>query len=451
MVRLTDRKAVAHSLCPPHKIGRQWERDGCKMESGILAVIVFVEVIFTVWAFVSGIRHDKEKAAARLAELLLLLLLLGAGVLKGFSRYGMLVGILALQAVIGAAAIHKRGEKPFKAGKQLAGLIMTLLLYGMALFPAFLFPQYKEPAVTGSHQVAVSEYTWVDESRIETYSDTGENRALTVKFWYPEEEGSYPLVIFSHGAFGIIDSNYSTCKELASNGYVAVSIGHPYHAMFVEDVNGKVTIADMGFINEVYEDNGTGDPAAEERNYNKSRKWMEIRTADENFVLDTILEKAKQKEGAPFTLINSEKIGLFGHSMGGASSVALGRQREDIGAVINLEGTMLSEYTGFENGAIVYNEEPYPVPLLDVNSREVYEQAAELEGMEYVNFYVGEHAEEFESVVIEDAGHLNFTDLPLVSPVLAKLLGVGTADARECIENVNRTVLDFFNEHLKNL
>ena len=35
------------------------------------------------------------------------------------------------------------------------------------------------------------------------------------------------------------------------------------------------------------------------------------------------------------------KIGLMGHSLGGASSVALGRERKDIGAVIDLDGTMI--------------------------------------------------------------------------------------------------------------
>lgn len=326
---------------------------------------------------------------------------------------------------------------------KIAAVIVVVLL----LFRIALFPPYKQPVVTGSHAVAIEEFTWEDVSRVETFTDTGENRKLTVKFWYPEEEGRYPLVVFSHGAFGVIDSNYSTCMELASNGYVVASIAHPYHAMFVEDVSGKVTTVDMDFFRSVYETNSE----EEEQNYLKSKEWMALRTADENFVLDTILSKVEKEEDGPFRLIDAEKIGLFGHSMGGASSVALGRQRDDIDAVIDLEGTMLGEYVGFENGTEIFNEDPYPIPVLDVNSRKTHEEieALALEGSAYVNVYVGENAADYREVVFNDAGHLNFTDLPLISPILARMLGVGKVNARTCIENVNEMVLTWFDYYLK--
>lgn len=265
----------------------------------------------------------------------------------------------------------------------IVGTILVIVVLLASLIPKILFPDVEEPVVTGEYGVQISTYTWVDESRIETFSDTGENRALTVKFWYPEKEGNYPLVVFSHGAFGVIDSNYSTCMELASNGYVVASIAHPYHAIFVEDVNGNKTFVDMDFMKQVYADNGADDAEA---------------------------EKAAKESEAPFSRIDSERIGLFGHSMGGATSVQIGRERDDIDAVINLEGTMAGEY---------------------------------------VNDFVGRNAVNYREVIFDDAGHLNFTDLPLYSPILAGLLGVGEVDAKECIENVNEVVLTFFDYYLK--
>jgi predicted dienelactone hydrolase len=51
--------------------------------------------------------------------------------------------------------------------------------------------------------------------------------------------------------------------------------------------------------------------------------------------------------------------------------------------------------------------------------------------------------------VIRGSGHLNFTDLPLFSPALARMLGTGQADSRYCIETMNQIVLEFFNHTLK--
>ena len=347
-------------------------------------------------------------------------------------------------------------KKNQKRNKWLIGIaVLTgIIVVAILLLRAWLFPPYEEPTGTGEYEVKLQTFTWEDESRVETFTDTGENRALTVGIWYPETEGKYPLVVFSHGAFGVLESNYSTYVELASHGYVVASIGHPYHAMFVEDVNGKTTFVDMDFMKQCYADNGADTAEAERKVYEFSLEWVALRTADMNFVLDTILEKAEEGTEAPFTLVDREKIGLMGHSMGGATAVALGRERQDVDAVIDLEGTMAGEYVGFENGYELYNEAPYPVPLLDVNSRAVRAQiealAAEHPGWEYVNDYVGRNAVDYKEVIFNDAGHLNFTDLPMLSPVLARMLGVGEVDAEECIQNVNEVVLTYFNYYLKN-
>ena len=335
--------------------------------------------------------------------------------------------------------------------------IVAIVALAAVLLKFKLFPPYEGLPVSGSHAIETMTFTWEDENRIETYSDTGENRALTVGFWYPEEEGKYPLVVFSHGAFGVIESNYSTYTELASNGYVVASIGHPYHAMYVEDVNGKTTFVDMEFFKQVNTDNGGEySEEAEKRQYELSKEWMELRSADMNFVLDTILEKSSADDADKekvFTIIDTDKIGLMGHSMGGATAVQLGRERDDIMAVIDLEGTMLGEYVGFENGYEVYNEEVYPIPVLDVNSQAVREDIETLEtehpDWEYVNDYLGRNAVDYREVIFNGAGHLNYTDLPMIAPPLAAMLGVGDVDAAECLKNVNEVVLTYFDFYLK--
>ncbi len=425
----------------------------------LLVLAIVIESVFTIWTIVTKESHSLEKAVIRTGSSILLVVLLVFGILDGFMRYGMFVFVLLLQSGIGYFAFCKKKRKTFSRGRQIVKWFGNTILYSIVLFVAILFPQYEKPDITGNLEVLTKNFTWVDESRVETYTDTGENRSITIKVWYPKEAGSYPLVVFSHGAFGVIDSNTSTCTELASNGYVVVSIAHPYQAAYVKDTNGKITIGSTEFLNEMYQDNGTDTIEGEERNYKQTKKWMEIRTGDENFVLDTILEKAKKGDNEPFDRINVDEIGLFGHSLGGASSVEIGRQRDDIGAVIDLEGTMFGEYLDFKDGVYEYNQEPYPVPLLDVNSREVYDLAMQLkkqDGVLYVNFYMGENAKDFHEVVINGISHLNMTDLGMISPILSKLMcagtsssGTATVDSRACIENINFIVLNFFDYYLK--
>lgn len=216
------------------------------------------------------------------------------------------------------------------------------------------------------------------------------------------------------------------------------------------DTNSKLTTVDPGFIKKASEINAVHDTQHEEDIYNTTKGWMKLRTDDENFVIDTILAQCISNDPDPlFTIINTEKIGLMGHSLGGASSAQIGRERNDIAAVIVLDGTMLGEEVAFENNAVILSDTPYPVPLLNVYAEDHYKNSKELVGDAYNNFYATKNAVCAYETVFKNAGHLNFTDLPLFSPTLAGMLGVGTIDDRYCIETMNKVVLDFFNSYLK--
>lgn len=415
-----------------------------------LVVLLSIEAFFLAWAILSKRNHREEKSIVRIGELLLVSVLLVTGILEWGFRYFTLLFVLIILAVNGATILLKwrKKHKPYKLGKSILHFINCVFLFAFSLFFAILCPQYEQPQITGDYAIATAKYTWTDESRKEEFSQNNKNRTLTVEFWYPQNgDGVYPLVVFSHGAFGFSGSNYSTFAELASNGYVVASIGHTYHALFTQDTSDKITIANMDFLNTVIAQNNTDNDAEEFAN---TQKWLKLRVDDENFVIDTILENTKCADADRlFTMINMEKIGAIGHSLGGASSAQLGRARSDIGAVINLDGTMLGEELGFENGELILNDTPFPVPLLNIYSEFLYDRAAEMMGSDYEIFEGAKNAVCVQQVIFKDTGHLNFTDLPLFSPPLAKLLGVGTVDAKSCIEKTNAVVLDFFDCYLK--
>lgn len=416
-----------------------------------LIILFMVEAFFLIWSIISKSNHSKEKSIVRIGELLLLTVLLLTGVFEWGFRYYMILTVLFIQSIIGLIVLLKNEEKPYKLGKSIAAFIRCGILITFALFLAILCPQYVQPQMSGSNEVATAKYTWTDESRIEKFTDTGDNRSLTVEFWFPADmQGTYPLVVFSHGAFGFSGGNMSTFKELASNGYVVASIGHTYHAFYTADTNGKFTLVDQNFLNRAVEITNMNEAENEQEIYDTTQEWMALRTADENFVIDTIISNVYSGTADEvFSHINADKIGLFGHSMGGASSAQLGRTRSDIDAVIVLDGTMLGEDIGFEDGMPVVNNTPYPIPLLNIYAEDHYTNAMAHDGDRYQNFNATKNAPVAYEVVFKNAGHLNFTDLPLFSPTLAKMLGVGTVDSRDCIEKTNRIVLEFFNSYLK--
>ena len=113
---------------------------------------------------------------------------------------------------------------------------------------------------------------------------------------------------------------------------------------------------------------------------------------------------------------------------------------------------MLGELTGADETGFTYSSTPYPLPLLDVNSDSVASHGMEqmFGSREYVNFSIVKHSADAREVTFRNAAHMNFCDLPLLSPPLAGMFGVGSRDARECIETVNSIVLEYFDHYLKN-
>lgn len=417
-------------------------------------ILLALEAALLVWAISSRNEHRKERGLIRIASLILFAILAFAGIYKWGFQYVPLLLLLVIQAIAGIIVLVKAKDKNYSKGRTIWRGIRNSIILFIVLIPAIIFPQYKQPVSSGAHEVMTTKYTWIDNNRTDEFPDEAAGRKLTVEFWYPDassEEQAYPLVVFSHGAFGFSGSNYSTFAELASNGYVVASIGHTHQAFFTSDVDGNVTIVDSDFINEASRINAVHDTGNDEEIYHTTSGWMKLRTDDENFVIDKIIElNASDPDSRLLPMIDIEHIGLMGHSLGGASSAQVGRERSDIDAVIVLDGTMLGEEIGFENGSVVLNSEPYPVPLLNIYAEDHYENAVKYDGESYNNFHATHNAADAYETVVAAAGHLNFTDLPLFSPTLARVLGTGTVDELRCINIMNEVVLEFFDSYLKN-
>ncbi|WP_099469619.1 alpha/beta hydrolase family protein [Konateibacter massiliensis] len=392
---------------------------------------------------------QKEKSVVNLSEFLIVSVLAAVKVLDFSFRWQALLLVLAIRSIWAVICLVRRAqEKQYRTVKTIAVTVFQLFFIGAATVPAIIFPTYSGFSPTGSYEIETAVFTWEDESRVETFETDGSNRNVTVQFWYPKTEGeeTFPLIIFSHGAFGYRQSNYSTYAELVSHGYVICSIDHTYHAFFTKQTDGQVITVNPEFIQSVFRINEDG--ISEDEIFAITREWMELRSNDMNFVLDTIKKKTENSAEDAFTKIDLSKIGIMGHSLGGATAVTVGRQRNDIDAVIDLDGTMLGEELSCENNVYTINEEPYPIPLLCIDTTDHYEEGLTY-GDQYVNSVVLNNGIDAREIHFNQAGHLNFTDLPIFSPFLASLLGTGEIDSSDCIQTMNRVILNYYNHYLK--
>lgn len=219
-------------------------------------------------------------------------------------------------------------------------------------------------------------------------------------------------------------------------------------------MDGNLRIGSTEFMQEVVDANR--GVYSDKEQFGLFNKWVDLRTGDINFVLDIILKNIESNSAEVYRLIDTNKTGLMGHSLGGAASAQLGRERDDIGAVVDLDGSMLGEYSSNGNGKPVINEESYPIPLLNFYSEYVINELEANPEYVYPNKYISSISPKAFEVCIKGSNHMSYTDLPLFSPLLANLLsGISGGSAKAnvdeyyCIETMNKLVLEFFNCYVK--
>lgn len=158
--------------------------------------------------------------------------------------------ILLVTAVVTLFVIIFKKIRPWN--KKLALFIIALVIL---LFTAFqvIIPVHHLVATTGEYTVVkAEEYFTYPTTNQELETSTG-SREVPVTLWHPEkvEDLNGQLILFSHGSFGIADSNDSLFNELASHGYVVVSLSHPYHSFTTTLEDGRNIRVDMGYLREV--------------------------------------------------------------------------------------------------------------------------------------------------------------------------------------------------------
>ncbi len=415
----------------------------------LLILLLLLEVVLAVYRIKTHSMQQRLTAVLRTAFLLILITLCALSVLTWGFRYYALAVVLAIAAVVSTMRFLYRKAAPAKL--QSARIIwkavgMSALLF-IALLPAITFSEYQLLPTTGEYQVVTAIKYFSDESRIEAYTKHSGARTLAVEFWYPSDiKGNFPLVVFSHGSFGTRTSNETLYRELASHGYVVCSIDHTYQCFYTTDKSGNVLLMSREFMGEIRSENAKEDM---QKSLELYRKWMDVRVGDINYVIDTI----KTNSDVMYGLINTEKIGMIGHSLGGSAALGIGRMRSDIGAVVALESPFMCDILDIENDEFVFESTAYPVPVLNVYSDSSWTHLAKWPQYEKnVHLLSGSDKDAY-SLHIAGVGHLSLTDLSLASPILTRILNghAASVSAEDCLRLINKECLAFFDCYLKGI
>ncbi len=132
--------------------------------------------------------------------------------------------------------------------------------------------------------------------------------------------GRWPVVLYSPGYGSLRTLGTAAAEDLASRGYVVVTVDHTHEAPFVEFPGGRLEVA---------------KPPGEDR----LRTALKTRVADVGFVLDRL----------PSVLGSSadlSRVGMFGHSYGGDTTAELMVTDRRVDAGANLDGWLAYDVDG---------------------------------------------------------------------------------------------------------
>src|ERR1700676_4704204 len=241
------------------------------------------------------------------------------------------------------------------------------------------------PIPSGSFAVGRAVYDWTDDAKLDTLAPVpGTKRELLVWIWYPSAAGqsvamddylpaqmqaaakpngdllrlltrdlakvhghssrdsdvspqprSYPVVIMRAGASAEV-WNYSTLAEdLASHGYVVVGFDAPYRTYSVVFPDGRVIRRTPENNPELCEDQKQAQQAR------CVSKVLTAWTADIAFVLDQLERLKVSDPTGKFTgRLDMTRVGVFGHSFGGATAAQFCSQDSRCKAGIDVDGSL---------------------------------------------------------------------------------------------------------------
>ncbi|MDP1823650.1 MAG: hypothetical protein Q8L48_10420 [Archangium sp.] len=280
----------------------------------------------------------------------------------------------------------------------------------------------------------------------------------------PAVPGRYPVLIFNHGFGSFQKQSTSLMEELASHGFVVLSVGHPSESLVVQFADGTIErhradhpawIEIRAGVKELEKNVGevapllarardARDPAAlreamrelaAHRSYAVLVPVLEVWRADTLAVMDQLGRIDSGELATPLRgLVRADALGLFGHSLGGILSGQLAMSDARVRAGMSYDGAQLP----------LPGDAPYalrvPFCFLYADTTKVGKTAVSTGWMNDAVLPPGGCG-----AVLRGAAHLNFTDMNNLAMAGRAL---GSIDRGEMARLLRATTVGFFGHHL---
>nr|AKB95178.1 carboxylic ester hydrolase [uncultured bacterium] len=420
-----------------------------------------------------------------------------------------------------------------RAAKRRPWFTTLLFLLGSAIayVPLYVLPVFDIPEPTGPHFIGVRTFELTDSDRLGVLDAASDQpRRMLVRAWYPAErtgkspmpyttaaeqrvtfaglatqigmpsfffshlplvrtngyenvpvissETPLPVVIFGHGYGSYLAQNTVLMEELASHGYLVISISHPYDAAPIKFSDGSVietsnepsqeALDDQGrpiirkgqkelFVGETYDDRHQGLidyqdelKSIDSRMLRSAAAWLD----DRMFVTEA-LAAGKVPSAVADVIAKGDfsRIAHVGMSFGGSTSAGAAYEDPRCVAAVNLDGG--DYYFKSINQDI-------PVPLLMLHSD--WRVFADIFGdgrpadltFAFNDFSYERHAqagqrEDVYRLRVDNVQHIGISDYPLMLRQPLSGLLVGSIDPDAMMRIINDFVRGFLDRHLREL
>lgn len=370
-------------------------------------------------------------------------------------------------------------------------ILIAILVIVVLIFLAFLVERNLKvtlPAPTGNFAVGRTTFEWTDSTKVDSLAPkSGMNRELFLWVWYPTSKtktesnreyvpkewrkaisrrqglfsefltkklskvhahsidnaelspgnNQYPVVLVKSG-LGALTTDYSTfAEDLASNGYIVIGTDSPYSSSVVVFSGGRI-------IN----DNQKGNPMNATPSVDRDRRLdrlVSIWTDDTRFILDKLEQmNASDSINQFYRRLNLKKVGVLGHSLGGAAAFRFCFSDPRCKAGVSINGTPFGNV----------NENKLSKPFMFLLAHQSGERdSTNIQIKTNIDTIYNQLPETRVWINLRGAKHFNFSDQALIKErfIARKSGDLGPIGERRGLEITATCLRTFFNAHLKGL